>query len=434
MNKQTEISCPNCGESIDVNDVLTHQLEDELKKKYNHRLAEERKKYEAKNEENEKKLESKEKALKQQEEEFEEKKKKQNELFQEKLDRKLREEKSELEKKLKHKLQEEQEDRFKMMQNELNEKQEKLKELNQKKAEIEKLKREKDAVKEEAEAAAQKKINEQLKVESERIRKSAGEAYELKLREMQKQLEDQKKLTEDMRRKQEQGSMQLQGEVQELALEDELRGAFPFDLIEEVTKGMRGADCLQTVVNNMQQECGKIIFESKRTQNFAGDWIPKLKADMLAAGADVAVLVTETLPKGQKQFALVNGVWVCSFKEFVNLTAVLREGIMKVHAAQDANINKGDKMQMLYSYLTGNEFRHQMEAIVEGFSALKDELEKEKRLMNKRWKEREKQIEKVTLNTLHLYGSVKGIAGSSVKSIPELDMDDDENLLEEGED
>ena len=200
----------------------------------------------------------------------------------------------------------------------------------------------------------------------------------LKEKEYQKQIEDAKKSADDMKRRMEQGSMQLQGEVQELAIEDELRTAFPFDIIDEVSKGIRGADCIQTIFNRNQQECGKIIYESKRTQNFGGDWIDKLKGDMLHAGADIAVLITETLPKDQKTFTLINGVWVCTFTEFKSLAMAIREGLIMVNATKGANENKGDKMQMLYSYLTGNEFKHQVEAIVEGFSSLKEGLERKK--------------------------------------------------------
>lgn len=408
----SKINCPNCGTDIDVNDILSHQLEDELKKKYAKQFSEQKK-------EVEQELEK----IRKDKEAFESVKRKENELFQEKLDQKLKAEREQYQAQIKKKISEEQEDQFKALQKELNEKSERLKELNKSKAEIEKLKREKSELSDKIEAEAQKKINDILIQEKEKIKIQAEEENKLKLMQLQKQLDDQIKLTADMKRKQEQGSMQLQGEVQELAIEDELRQAFPFDKIEEVSKGVRGADCVQTVVNKMQEDCGKIIYESKRTSNFGGDWVDKLKGDMLSAGADVAVLVTQTLPKDQKHFQMVNGVWVCSFSEFQSLAAVLRDGLIKVNATLSANENKGDKMQMLYSYLTGNEFRHQVEAIVDGFTSLKSELDREKRAMHKIWKDREKQIEKVILNTIDLYGSVKGIAGSSIKNIDSLELD-----------
>jgi hypothetical protein len=417
----SKIKCPNCGTSIDVNDLLSHQLEDKIKKKYSSQLAE-----------NKKEIKEKEIELSKQKEAFEEKKKQQNDLFKEKLEQMAKEQEQTLTAKLKQKLISEQEEQFKSLQKELNEKSEKVIQLNKTKVELETLKREKLELAGKIQAESEKKLTEKLAIESEKIKKIAEEENKLKLLQLHKQLDDQKKLTEDMKRKQEQGSMQLQGEVQELAIEDELRMAFPFDKIEEVSKGIRGADCIQTVVNKSQEECGKIIYESKRTTNFGGDWIQKLKADMLSAGADIAVLITQTLPKDQKTFDLVGGVWVCSFAEFKSLALALRENILKISETRSANENKGDKMHMLYDYLTGNEFRHQLEAIFEGFNSLQSELDREKRAMQRIWKEREKQIQKVLNNTIDLYGSVKGIAGSSVKSIDSLELED--KLLEDGSD
>ncbi|MEX1001299.1 MAG: DUF2130 domain-containing protein [Crocinitomicaceae bacterium] len=414
---KSKIECPNCGTEIDVNDILSHQLEEEIKKEYSSQLAKQKKAFE-----------EKEQALDKKREEFEEKRKKENEKFQEKLEQKIKEERVEMEQKLKSKLLSEQEEQFKSLQKELNEKSEQIKELNKSKAEIERLKREKNELSDKILAEAQKQLNEQLSLEKEKIKKTAEEENKLKLMQLQKQLDDQKKLTEDMKRKQEQGSMQLQGEVQEMAIEDELAQLFPFDAIDEVVKGIRGADCMQTVINRSQEPCGKIIYESKRTANFGGDWVEKLKADMLSAGADIAVLITQTPPKGQQNFSLHNGVWVCSFAEYKSLALVLRESLIKVHASRSANENKGEKMQMLYTYLTGNEFKHQVEAIVEGFTSLKSELDREKRAMQRIWKDREKQIDKVIMNTIDLYGSVKGIAGSSVKNIESLDLGN--NLLD----
>ncbi len=154
-----------------------------------------------------------------------------------------------------------------------------------------------------------------------------------------------------MRRKSEQGSMQLQGEVQELALEELLKAAFPFDIISEVGKGVRGADCIQTVRNNFGQECGKIIFESKRTKDFASDWIEKLKADMRSQGADVAVIVTQALPKDMDRFGEKDGVWICSFAEVKPIVQMLRDGIIKISSALKSQENRGDKMHLLYDYL-----------------------------------------------------------------------------------
>jgi len=251
--------------------------------------------------------------------------------------------------------------------------------------------------------------------------------YQLRMKELEKQLDDQKKLAEEMKRKAEQGSMQLQGEVQELALEELLRANFPFDEISEVGKGVRGADCIQTVRNNFGQECGKIIFESKRTRDFSQDWIEKLKADMRSQGASVAVLVTSAMPKDMPCFGERNGVWICTFSEVKALVYVLRDGIMGIFKASSSQENKGDKMHLLYDYLTSKEFSEQWKAIREGFLSMKQSIQKERDTMERLWKAREKQLEKVLLNAAHVRGSIEGIAGKDAIDVQLLD--DPEDLL-----
>jgi len=419
MENQSQIKCPNCGTSIDVQNILAHQLEDEIKQKYQAHIAEEKKKYE-----------SAEERLKQEKLAFEEKKKQENELFQERFDKKLKEEKGILEDKLKVKILEEQSEQFNDLQKELNEKSEQIKELNRTKAEIEKLKREKSELKEAVEAEAQKKLNETLISEKEKIRKSEEEKNELRFKEMQMQLEAQKKLTEEMKRKQEQGSMQLQGEVQELAIEEWLAAQFPLDTIEEIKKGARGGDCIQIVNTRSVQNCGMIYYESKRTKDFQPAWIEKFKADIREKGANIGVLVTEVMPSDMDRMGSKDGIWICNYDEFKGLCAVLRDSIVQLSMAVSSQENKGDKMHMLYDYLTSNTFRLQVEAIVEGFTSMKTALDKEKNAMQRIWKEREKQIDKVTAITIDMYGSIKGIAGNAIQSVKALELpgtDEDEN-------
>lgn len=421
MKNETQIKCPNCGSSIDVQDILAHQLEEELKIKFQAQLSEEKKKYEGELE-----LLSKAKA------EFEQKKKQENELFQERLDKQLKEERKSIEEKLKAKLQEEQSEQLKALHNELNEQSEKIKELNRSKAEIERLKREKAELKEAIEAETQQKLNEIIHIERDKIRKAEEDRNELKFKELQKQLEDQKSLTEEMRRKQEQGSMQLQGEVQELAIEEWLAAQFPLDTIEEIKKGARGGDCIQVVNTRTRQNCGKIYYESKRTKDFQGSWIEKFKSDMREKGADIGVLVTEAMPADMSRMGLRDGIWVCTYDEFKGLCTVLRESIIQISTALSSQENKGDKMHMLYDFLTSNTFRLQVEAIVEGFSAMKIALDAEKRSMQRVWKEREKQIEKVISNTIDMYGTVRGIAGSAVQEVKALSLPEGEPIEREG--
>jgi len=242
------------------------------------------------------------------------------------------------------------------------------------------------------------------------------------IKELHKQLDDQKRLTEEMKRKQEQGSMQMQGEVQELAIEEWLAGKFPLDSIEEIKKGARGGDCIQTVNTRSRQNCGTIYYESKRTKDFQPGWIEKFKNDIRERGANLAVLVTEAMPQGMDRMGLKDGIWVCTYEEFKGLCVVLRETIIQISDAIGSQENKGEKMHMLYDYLTSNEFKLQIEGIVEGFTLMKMDLESEKRSITGHWKKREKQIEKVLLNTNFMYNSIRGIAGTALQPIKALEM------------
>jgi hypothetical protein len=323
------------------------------------------------------------------------------------------------------------EHRLRLLQDAQKESEEKLKVSRQR--ELEFLKKEQELQNKEAELelSVQRLLQEERAKLTREIRDleeqkiaSRETEYQLRMKELEKQLDDQKKLAEEMKRKAEQGSMQLQGEVQELALEELLRSSFPFDEISEVGKGVRGADCIQLVRNNFGQECGKIIFESKRTRDFSQDWIEKLKADMRSQGASVAVIVTAAMPKDMPCFGERNGVWICSFSEVKALIYVLRDGIIRIFNAARTQENKGDKMQLLYDYLTSTEFSEQWKAIREGFLSMKQSIQKERDTMERLWKAREKQLEKVLLNAAHFRGSIEGIAGNAI----------DVQLLEDEED
>ncbi len=252
--------------------------------------------------------------------------------------------------------------------------------------------------------------------------------YSMKMLELQKQLDDQKKLVDEMKRKAEQGSMQLQGEVQELALQELLQSAFPFDMISEVGKGVRGADCIQIIRNSTGQECGKIIYESKRTEHFTAEWIDKLKHDMLSQAADIAVIVTRAMPKDMNQFGERNGVYICNFTEVRSLAIILRNAILKISDTKRKQENKGDKMVALYNYLTSHEFVNTWNVMRENFRQLRGMLQKEREDFEKNWKKKEKQIELIIQNSLHISGSIEGIAGHD--SINMHLHDEMDNLLE----
>ena len=247
---------------------------------------------------------------------------------------------------------------------------------------------------------------------------------DLRVRELEKKLSDQNLLVEEMQRKVNQGSMQLQGEVAELMIEEELRNSFPLDEIQPVPKGLNGADCIQVVFNPERVECGRIIYESKRTKHFSQEWIDKLKADMRTANCGIAVLVTEALPKDMYRFGFMDGVWVCTFVEFKNIALILRSGLIRVGDIMMSQENKGSKMQMLYDYLTGTQFRGHVENIIDAFNAMKEGLEKEKKVTIRLWAERDKQLERILIGTSSMYGSVRGISGSAIGEIKGLEHDE----------
>jgi hypothetical protein len=276
-------------------------------------------------------------------------------------------------------------------------------------------------------SAEREKISEEFrKIETEKSARKETE-YQLKLKELEKQLDDQKKLAEEMRRKSEQGSTQLQGEVQELILEELLQTTFPFDKIEEVAKGVRGADCTQIVHDQFGNQAGRIIYESKRTKDFSHEWIEKLKKDMRNLGADVAVIVTQVLPKDMSMFGEKEGVYICTFSEVKSVALLLRNAILKLYGVTKSQENKGDKMVMLYDYLTSAEFAEQWKAIREGFLSMKISIQKERDAMERLWKAREKQLEKVLLNATHIHGSIDGISGLESVDLNLLGYEEDQD-------
>ena len=263
--------------------------------------------------------------------------------------------------------------------------------------------------------------------EKQKIKKEIEDKNQLKLADKEHLISQLTEQLKDAQRKAEQGSMQAQGEVQEVAIEEWLRSNFILDEILEVKKGARGADCLQIINAPSLQNCGSIYYESKRTKDFQKSWIEKFKNDMREKGADIGVIVTDAMPKEMERMGLYEGTWICTFEEFKGLCFVLRESVIHIHNATKSQENKGDKMNMLYSYLTSNEFKLQIEAIVEGFVQMQSDLDSEKKSMEGIWKKREKQIQKVLLNTNHMYNSFKGIAGSAIAPIKYLELHESES-------
>ncbi len=381
----TEIKCPNCGHEFEPTDSIREEVQKELRSKMSDWQKQQ----------------------------------------QQKFDLQLQEEKNKTQKEteelLRKSISSDFENKLRIAEQSSKDNEEKLKEARRK--ELEFLKKEQLLLSKEQglDLQLQKMLLEERSKLSEIIRKEEIEKislketeYQLKFKELEEKFERQKKLADEMVRKAEQGSMQSQGEAQELLLEDLLRQSFPYDTVTEVGKGVKGADCILIVRNQFGQECGKIIFESKRTKDFSNEWIEKLKTDLRNTQADVAVIVSQALPKDLDRFGQKDGVWVCNFSEAKALTQVLRDSILRIAQATKGQENKGDKMHMLYDYLTSTEFSEQWKAIREGFMSMKLSIQKERDAMEKLWKQREKQLEKVLLNAAHIRGSVEGIAGNDV--------------------
>lgn len=409
MSNKSTIKCPNCGNTFPIGDALATEIEAGIKQRYVDRFNQDQKELEEKK----KKLEAEAEKLKTLQED-------QDKIIAEKIKQKGQILEQEAEKKASEAV----DLKVKSMEREIEEKAKQLKESQAKEIDIlereKKLREEKESFKLEVEKEVFKR-QEQIE---EKAKQFEAEKSALKIKELEKKLSDQTELAETMKRKIEQSSQQSQGETAELMLEQILKTTFPFDTIEEVGKGVKGADWIQIVKNNQGQECGKIVYESKSTVNFSPDWIEKLKSDVRLVQGSIGVIVTKAMPKGMDGFGPKDGVWICSFSEIKSIAYLLRDGIIKVAGATKAQENKGEKMTMLYNYLTSNEFSDQWNAVREGFLGMKLSIQKERDAMERLWKAREKQLEKVLLNASHIRGSIDGIAG-----LESIDL----NLLDEGE-
>ena len=410
------ITCPNCNTQFEPGDTMRDEIEKELRSKM---LDWQKKK----------------------DEEFKNKEagfQHQLQLKEEETARLIQKEKQKLQAELQESITKtiasDYENKLKLLQQSASDTEEKLREARKKELEFMQMEQALKTREQELELTVQiqlqkerEKLTEDIrKIEEQRIAAKESD-YQMKVKELEKQLEDQKKLAEEMRRKSEQGSTQLQGEVQELLLEELLQTTFPFDSIEEVGKGVSGADCVQVVRNKFGVEAGKIIYESKRTKDFGGDWIEKLKNDMRNTGADMAVIVTQALPKDMERFGEKNGVYICTFSEVKSVALLLRNALLKIFEVRKSQDNKGDKMALLYDYLVGNEFSEQWKALRDGFMLMKQSIQNERNAMEKLWKAREKTLERVLLSAVHIKGSIEGIAGADAVNLNLVD--DDEALL-----
>ena len=298
----------------------------------------------------------------------------------------------------------------------------KLAEAQQAQADLIRKQRELDDAKREMELTIEKRIQESLSTTRAQAKKEAEDGLKLKVQEKEQTIAAMQNQIELLKQKAEQGSQQLQGEVQELELESSLRGKFPRDTVDPVPKGEHGGDFLQRVFGNQSQCCGTILWESKRTKNWSDGWLAKLREDQRAAKAEFAVIVSQTLPKEIDSFDLVEGVWVTSPRTFLPVALVLRQSLLELSLARQAGEGQQTKMEMIYQYLTGPKFRHRVQAIVEKFADMQEDLDKERKTMTKLWAKRQEQIRCVLESTAGMYGDMQGIAGKTLQEIEGLEI------------
>jgi hypothetical protein len=289
-------------------------------------------------------------------------------------------------------------------------------------AEVLRKERELDDAKRELELTIVRRVQADLGAEREKAKKEAEEDLRLKVMEKDQTITAMQKQIEDLKRRAEQGSQQLQGEVQELELESLLAAKFPRDAIQPVPKGEFGGDVLHRVVGPTNQICGTILWESKRTKNWSDGWLVKLREDQRAAKAEIAVIISHALPKHIENFELIDGVWVADPKVALPLAMSLRQTLIEVAGVRQASQGQQTKMEMVYGYLTGSRFRQRVQAIVEAFSSMRDDLDREKKAITRQWAKREEQIERVMEATVGMYGDLQGIAGKSLQEIEGLEF------------
>lgn len=408
--EQGMITCPNCGQEFELSDALTGRIREHLRVE----LLQEVSRREAE-------LKKKSEALKAQEAQIS----KSREAIDEEIEARLKERLSEAENSAAKKLEGQYADQLKELQGALEEKDAAIKIFREQELELRKRQRKLEEDKEAFELDVARKLDEEREKIREEALKKVAEEHRLKDLEKEKVINDLKASLEDMKRKAEQGSMETQGEVLEQDFEAQLRGFFFHDDIQPVPKGIRGADLVQTVRTPMGAECGVLLWETKNTKAWSSAWIPKLKDDMIEVRASIAILVSVVLPDGINRFGQIDGVWVSDPLSAIPLAAALREQLMAVGRERTASIGKSEKMEALYQYLAGVEFKQKIEGIVEAFTSMQDQLNRERRAMERHWKQREKEIERVVKNTVGLYGDMQGIIGGQIPAIPALELDEE---------
>ncbi len=414
MPDQT-IKCPKCG--ADLTEALTGQIEQVVKAKYEAEATAKEKDYQAKL----KKIQQQAKVLEAK-----------GEAIDEQVAEQLKTERKEIAEAERKKIIAEQSEQTRALQEELEEKNKKISEANRKELEFLKRQRELEEKGEQLELEVERKLSEERKKISEQASKKAIEEQQLKMREKDDQLAAMKKQIDELKRKAEVGSQEAQGEALEEELQELLERTFPYDKFEEIKKGARGADILQVVHNTTGKECGKILWESKNTKDFQKSWIEKLKKDQQQASADIAVIMSIALPKEIDNFGTYESIWITDYKSAIGLATALRQGLIEVARQKLITTGQDSIKDVLYRYITGQEFIMRIRAVVEAFQRMNDELAKEKRAMTKIWNSREKQISTVIENVVGIHGSIEGLVGGQ-KALPQIETLSLEAIADEEE-
>ncbi len=397
---QIEVECPNCKNRFSIEEVISDKVRSDFESKIKHKVEEEitkakEKEFERINLEHQLEIENLKK-------EFQQSQKKELEASQETISI-LKQQLLEFQKELEERKQEldfarKVELEFRRKENELIQKEQNL------------------------ELELQRRLSEERKQIQEFVKNSLHSEYELKIREKEETISSMQKKIEELNLKLQMGSQQLQGEVQEIVIEEQLKMKFPIDKIEPVPKGIRGADIIQEVRNRFGEVCGKILWESKRTNNWSNEWIPKLKEDQREIGAEFCAIVSRALPKEINSVGLLDGVWVCDFNSYIGLAMALRENLIQVNNVKNSLIGRETKMEQIFNYICSEQFSQKVRAIVEAFVAMKNDLDKEKAAMEKHWKKREEELNKVLKNTTRIYGEIEALVGNQLPEIEYLKL------------
>jgi len=401
------IICPKCKYEIEVTEALSSRMREQLRKEYEAELRLREQEFAAKADQ----LRQREQALKDAQQ-----------AIDAEVQARVARERARVEQDALAKAKEAVLMELKDKEAQLSETKAKLDEAQKLELDLRKRARELEEQQRELDLTLARKLDEQRQKIREQAKKEANEERALKEAEKDKLIEDLRRQIGELQRKSEQGSQQAQGEVMELELEDLLRRQFPYDEIVPVPKGVHGGDVIQHVHDAGGILCGTILWESKRTKAWSDGWLPKLRDDQRAAKAQFAVLASVELPRGLSTFACIDGVWVTSRACAMGLAAALRAGLIEVAAAKRSLEGRQGKMELLYNYLSGPDFRHRVEGIVEAFVTLREDLEAEKRATQRLWAKREKQLERAVANTAGFYGDLSGIIGASLPQIEQLQL------------